>query len=261
MAAWAPASYLEFADERARPFLDLMARVRAPSPDRVVDLGCGPGNLTALLAKRWPDAAVTGVDSSESMISAAPQGLGVDFAVADLTEWRPARPIDVLVTNATLQWVPGHLDLLPRLVGWLAPGGWFAMQVPGNFHEPSHLLLRTLTDDPRFRQHTRDLVYPSSHDAATYVRALRRRDVVVDAWETTYLHVLTGSDPVLRWISGTAARPVLQALPPDLRASFEAEYAAALRAAYPADDGEVVLPFRRVFAVAHKAVGAHEEDA
>jgi trans-aconitate 2-methyltransferase len=219
----------------------------------VVDLGCGPGNLTAVLAQRWPGATVTGVDSSASMIAAAPQGPNLCFEVADLTRWRPTRAIDVLVANAVLQWVPGHLDLLAPLAGWLAPGGWFALQVPGNFGEPSHALLRSLADDPRFRDYTAGLTQPWAHDATTYLEVLSGQGLVVDAWETTYLHVLAGPDPVLRWVSGTGARPVLQALPPALRETFEVEYAAALREAYPDRGGRVVLPFRRVFAVAHRA--------
>jgi trans-aconitate 2-methyltransferase len=252
MATWDPGGYLRFADERGRPFMDLTGRVRAANPRTVVDLGCGPGNLTACLARRWPGAAVTGVDSSESMIAAAPQGANVRFEVADLSRWQPADAVDVLVANAVLQWVPGHLEQLPRLVDWLAPAGWFALQVPGNFDQPSHVLLRRLADDARFREHTAGLTWPSAHGADTYLDVLGRQGLVVDAWETTYLHVLTGPDPVLRWISGTGARPVLQALPPDLRATFETEYAAALREAYPDRGGHVVMPFRRVFAVAHE---------
>lgn len=250
MATWDPDVYLRFADERARPFTDLLSRVPATDPGSVVDLGCGPGNLTATLAERWPEATVLGVDASPQMVAEATGGPRLSFEVADLRVWEPATPLDVLVSNATLQWVPGHLQLLPRLVSWLAPGGWLAVQVPGNFAEPSHVLLRTLAADPRYAAHTSQVTFPSSHDPVDYLRVLRQLGLRVDAWETTYLHVLTGPDPVLRWISGTGARPVLQALPDDLRDDFEAEYAARLRTAYPEEDGEIVLPFRRVFAVA-----------
>lgn len=252
MATWDPDTYLHFADERARPFADLIGRVAAADPRRVVDLGCGPGNLTATLAQRWPAASVTGVDASAEMVAQAPGGPRLGFEVADLRTWQPADPIDVLVSNATLQWVPGHLDLLDRLVSWLAPGGWLAVQVPGNFDEPSHVLLRELAADPRFAAHTASLTFPGSHHPATYLRELRALGMQVDAWETTYLHVLSGRDPVLRWVKGTGARPVLQALPADLRTDFEQEYGARLREAYPDEDGQVLLPFRRVFFVAHK---------
>jgi trans-aconitate 2-methyltransferase len=258
---WDPDRYLTFADERGRPFVDLVARIGAEAPRRVVDLGCGPGNLTALLAARWPDAEVTGLDSSPEMIEAArrdrePTGSGVAFDVADLRDWAPAEPVDVLVSNATLQWVPGHLDLLPRLVAAVAPGGWLAFQVPGNFDEPSHTIRRDLAALPDYAAHTAGADHPDSYDAATYLDALADLDAVdaVDAWETTYLHVLRGPDPVFTWVSATGARPTLQALPDDLRPRFEAEFKTRLAAAYPTRaDGSVLLPFRRVFVVARMA--------
>ena len=253
---WDPERYLTYADERGRPFVDLVARVGAQSPRRVVDLGCGPGNLTALLATRWPDATVTGLDSSPEMVEAArrdvPGSTGrVEFEVADLRAWQPAEPVDVLVSNATLQWVPGHLDLLPALVSAVAPGGWVAFQVPGNFDEPSHTIRRDLAALPEYAAHTAGVAVPSSHDPADYYDALADLGCRVDAWETTYLHVLSGTDPVFTWVSGTGARPTLQALPPGLREDFEAEFRSRLSAAYPTrDDGTVLLPFRRVFVVA-----------
>jgi len=249
---WDPDRYLTFADERGRPFVDLVARVQAQSPREVVDLGCGAGNLTGLLAQRWPQAHVVGLDSSPEMIETA-RGLGqrVDYHVADLRDWRPGQPVDVLVSNATLQWVPGHLELLASLVAGVAPGGWFAFQVPGNFEEPSHTIRRDLAAEPPYAMFTAGVAVPDSHDPAVYYEALTAAGCTVEAWETTYLHVLSGPDPVFTWVSGTGARPTLQALPDDLRASFEAEYKTRLTAAYPVrDDGTVLLPFRRVFAVA-----------
>lgn len=252
MHTWDPERYLTYADERGRPFVDLLARIAHPRPGRVVDLGCGPGNLTALLATRWPRADVVGLDSSPQMIEAARRDIpGIDFAVADVRGWEPAAPVDVLVSNATLQWLPEHLDLLPRLVAGVTPGGWFGFQVPGNFAEPSHSIRRDLAAEPRYAAHTAGVAVPSSHDASTYYEVLAGLGCVVDAWETTYLHVLSGPDPVFTWVSGTGARPTLQALPDDLRPGFEAEFKARLRAAYPTrEDGTVVLPFRRVFVVA-----------
>ncbi|MFA6576895.1 MAG: trans-aconitate 2-methyltransferase [Nocardioides sp.] len=257
---WDPERYLTYADERGRPFVELVARVAADRPDRVVDLGCGPGNLTALLADRWPEAEVVGLDSSPEMIDAARRAQSevqpeveprVAFDVADLREWTPpAASVDVLVSNATLQWVPGHLDLLPRLLSAVRPGGWLAFQVPGNFGEPSHTLRAELAAQAPYAAHTRGIAGPASHDPAVYLEALTALGCRVDAWETTYLHVLTGDDPVFDWVSGTGARPTLQALPDDLRPEFERELKAQLRAAYPARDGRVVLPFRRIFVVA-----------
>jgi trans-aconitate 2-methyltransferase len=255
--AWDPHQYLAFADERARPFTELVARIGATAPTTVVDLGCGTGALTALLARRWPDASVVGIDSSAEMVAAAPDDQGVELVVGDLRDWRlradSAVPgVDVLVSNAALQWVPGQLDLLGGLVATVVPGGWFAFQVPGNFEEPSHTIRRELAAEPAYVEHTAGVATPEAHDAATYLRALTDLGCEVDAWETTYLHVLQGADAVFNWVSGTGARPTLEALPTDLRPPFEAEFKRRLRAAYPARDGSVVLPFRRVFVVARR---------
>ena len=253
---WDPDRYLAFADERGRPFLDLVARVGAEAPATVVDLGCGPGGLTALLAQRWPDATVIGVDSSPDMIARASAEVpGVAFTVADLRDWLTASdspPADVLVSNATLQWIPDHLDLLPALVAAVARGGWLALQVPGNHDEPSHTLRAELAAEPPYAAHTAGVATVHAHDAETYLRALHELGCEVDAWETTYLHVLRGEDPVFTWISGTGARPTLQALPDDLRPRFEEELKARLRTAYPDRGDGVVLPFRRIFVVARR---------
>ena len=232
--------------------MDLLHRVDPRRPRRVVDLGCGPGNLTALLAERWPDADVLGVDASTEMVQRAlsdgpPR---VRFELGDARDWEPAEPVDVLVANATYQWVPGHLALLPRLVGRVAPGGWFAFQVPGNFGEPSHTLLHELAADPRYASWTEGLPRPFSHDPVVYAEALQDLGLRVDAWETTYLHLLTGEDPVFAWVSGTGAGPILAALPEVQREEFTRDYRAALRAAYPRRPHGTLLPFRRVFVVA-----------
>ena len=253
--SWDPDRYLAYADERGRPFVDLIARIDAGGPRSVVDLGCGPGTLTSLLADRWPGADVVGLDSSPDMIAAATDSARSDgrvaFAVADLRTW--SGEADVLVSNATLQWVPDHLDLLPRLVRQVTPGGWFAFQVPGNFGEPSHTIRAELAAEEPYAAHTAGVAAPSSHDPATYLETLTALGCTVDAWETTYLHVLTGPDPVFTWVSGTGARPTLQALPADLRPGFEAEFKRRLADAYPEHEYGVVLPFRRIFVVAQVA--------
>jgi trans-aconitate 2-methyltransferase len=257
--SWDPERYLAFAGERGRPFVDLLARVGAPQPRTVVDLGCGPGNLTRLLEERWPDARVVGIDSSAEMIDQARRDAGpVDFEVGDLRTWPDSTPVgavDVLISNATLQWVPGHVELLPALFATVAPGGWLAFQVPGNFDQPSHTIRAELAAEAPYAEHTADVAVPDAHDAATYLAALAELGSDVDAWETTYLHVLHGDDPVFTWVSGTGARPTLQALEaadPALRRRFEDEFRRRLRAAYPDTGHGVVLPFRRVFVVAHK---------
>ena len=260
MPSWDPTTYLDFADERSRPFVDLVSRVNAAHPTVVLDLGCGPGQLTASLADRWPDAQILGLDSSPEMIARAAEFAGprVSFQLQDLRDWRPETPVDVIISNATLQWVPRHRDLLPFLVSTLSPGGWFAFQVPGNFAEPSHRLLRQLAADPRYAPLLIEVAWPDAADAASYLDDLAGLGCSVDAWETTYIHLLSGPNPVFRWISGTGARPVLQALPDDLRAQFVAEYQDLLNAAYPTGPYGTVLPFRRVFVVAQR--GHHASD-
>jgi len=254
---WDPDRYLTFADERSRPFRELLVRVDAEHPRAVVDLGCGTGDLTALLAQRWPDADVLGIDSSAEMVTRATASGRLRFEVGDLRAWvnGPSEPVDVLISNATLQWLPDHLDLLPQLVEKVTPGGWFACGVPGNFDEPSHTIRRDLAAQAPYVQHTRDVAVPASHPPETYLDRLAGLGLRADVWETTYLHVLGGDDPVFTWVSATGARPTLQALPRGLREQFEAEFRSRLRAAYPARDFGVVLPFRRIFMVAQRPFG------
>jgi trans-aconitate 2-methyltransferase len=253
---WDPAQYVRYADERGRPFAELIARVRVEQPREVVDLGCGPGSLTAGLAQRWPDAHVTGVDSSPDMINTA-ETLAlpgrVEFECADLREWRPAGPIDVLVANAVFQWVPGHLDLLADLAGWLAPGGAIAFQVPDNFDEPSHTIARELRQSAKWsdRLGARADRRVGVERPETYLTVLAEAGLEPDVWQTTYLHILHGDDAVLEWIKGTALRPVLEALAGDDAATqeFLDECGAALRATYPPGQYGTLFPFRRTFAV------------
>jgi trans-aconitate 2-methyltransferase len=253
---WNPQQYGKYADERGRPFADLVGRIGAGDPRLVVDLGCGPGNLTATLLERWPSATVRGIDSSTEMIEAA-QPLTSDrltFEVGDLREWTaPPESVDVIVTNATLQWIPEQLDLLPGFVQALRPGGWLAIQIPGNGDAPSHAILRELAATPPYAEFAADKSLRADVPGpAEYVEALSAEGCSVDAWETTYNHLLSGDNAVLEWVKGTGARPVLQALPDDLRATFEKEYGARLAEAYPQRSFGTLLPFRRIFAVAHK---------
>jgi trans-aconitate 2-methyltransferase len=266
---WDPAQYLSFADERSRPFFDLTGRIAATAPGYVVDLGCGPGQLTAALARRWPDAEIDGIDSSAEMIAAAERmlsdaaapgahkaegGGGLTFAVGDVVDWKPERPVDVIVSNAVLQWVPGHMELLPRWAANLAQGGWLAFQLPGNFDQPSHAVLRELAAASRWRDKVAGArLNRQAGEPADYLDVLARAGLRVDAWETTYLHVLSGADPVTEWYKGTGLRPVLSVLSEDDAAEFVAEYGARMRAAYPAASYGTAFPFRRVFVVAQKA--------
>lgn len=256
---WDPTQYARYADERSRPFHELIARIDAADPARVVDLGCGDGVLTATLAERWPAASVLGIDSSERMLAAAAPVAGprLRFEPGAIEDWRPAGPVDVLVSNAALQWVPEHVEQLPRLTGAVRPGGWLAFQVPGNGDAPSHTLLADLRRSARWRDRlgTGAGRFPDTRDPSDYLDRLARLGCAVDAWETTYAHVLTGPDPVLEWVRGTALRPVLEMLSPAEAADFEADYGAALRAAYPSAPYGTVVPFRRVFVVARVGAG------
>jgi trans-aconitate 2-methyltransferase len=262
---WDTTQYLRFGGERARPFFDLLARVAAENPGFVVDMGCGPGNLTVALAERWPSASVVGVDSSPEMIEAAQARVlyinnraadapGLSFMRDDVRHWKPQALPDVIVSNAVLQWVPEHREVLADWAGWLTDGGWLAVQVPGNFDQPSHAIMRELADSPRWRPFLTDVnLTRKSADPADYAGLLAEAGCEVDAWETTYLHILQGADPVLEWIKGTGLRPVLEVLDAEQAADFLAEYGELLRVAYPPQPFGMVFPFRRIFAVAHRA--------
>ncbi|AXK36516.1 methyltransferase domain-containing protein [Streptomyces armeniacus] len=266
--SWAPDQYLRFEALRARPLRDLLAGVPGvpgePAP-RVADLGCGPGNSTALLAERWPAAHITGYDNSPHMLEqayrlegSARHGGRLDFTYADLNDWRPpdAEHFGLVVANAALQWVPDHRAYFGEWLGTLAARGVFAFQVPGNFRSPSHTTLAGLCTAPRWRDRLGDLAARPDTVAgpAGYIADLERLDCDVDAWETTYHQLLPGPDAVLEWVKGTALRPVLSRLEGDgaARDAFLEEYRAALAAAYPATDRGTRFPFRRVFVVAVK---------
>ena len=255
---WDAVQYLRFGGERARPFFDLVARVGATDPRYVADLGCGPGNLTAALAERWPDAAVTGVDNSPEMIAAARASVpeaprNLSFALGDVRDWQPEHPVDVLVCNAVLQWVPDHDGLLQRWADLLAPAGWLAFQLPGNFSEPSHAIVKEMAASPRWRGLLEGVrLNRQAGDPADYVALLSRPGFQVDAWETSYLHVLQGDNPVLEWTKGTTLRPVLAWLDAEQGAAFVREYGERLRETYKPHSFGTLFPFRRVFTVVHR---------
>jgi trans-aconitate 2-methyltransferase len=281
---WDAGQYLRFGGERARPFFDLVAQVGATDPRYVADLGCGPGNLTVALARRWPGAAVAGVDSSPEMIATAQANTGqantgqantgqpntgqpntgqpntgqavpnLSFALGDVWDWRPEQPLDVLVSNAVLQWVPGHDELLIRWADLLAPGGWLAFQLPGNFDQPSHEIVKEMALSPRWRALLAGVqLNRQAGDPADYVALLARPGFAVDAWETTYLHILPGENPVREWTKGSTLRPVLAALDAEQGDAFVREYGERLSEAYHPQSFGTIFPFRRVFAVVHRA--------
>lgn len=254
---WNPAQYERFRDERKRPFFELLARVDASAPAQVVDLGCGTGDLTLVLAERWPMARVTGVDSSEAMVAEARRTATdrVHFELADLARWTPSAPVDVLVSNAALHWLPDHPALLTRLVSLLAPGGVLAFQVPANFEAPSHRRIDEVRALPRFAPALTHVRRGHAEPLDAYEAWLAGMGLTVDAWDTTYLHVLPGEDAVLQWLLGTTLRPVLAALGPEESQAFLDTLRPLLRSDYPAAERGTPFRFTRRFVVASRREG------
>lgn len=257
MADWDAGQYLKFADERTRPAADLLARVPLAAPARAVDLGCGPGNSTALIAARFPAAAITGLDSSPAMLEEARRTLpALTFVEADLAAWEPDTAPDLIFANAVLQWLPDHARLLPRLAGFLAPGGCLAVQMPDNLDEPSHRLMREVAEEPPFRGALADAAGARTTLGSfqDYDAWLSRAGCTVDLWRTTYVHPMQGHRGIVDWVRSTGLRPFLAPLSPEQQAEYLARYEEALRQAYPAqEDGRVLLPFPRLFIVARRA--------
>jgi trans-aconitate 2-methyltransferase len=254
MAEWNPSQYLKFADERTRPAADLLARVPLAAPATIVDLGCGPGNSTELLARRWPQARLTGVDSSANMLAdAARAHPDWSWEKADIARWSPPSPVDLIFANASVHWVPDHPALFPRLFGFVAAGGALAIQMPRNFDAPSHALMRAVAEDPRWRARLAPVArHPVAEPARyyDYLAPLARR---VDLWESDYMHVMDGPAAILEWVRGSGLRVYLDPLEVAERTDFTARYLAALTEAYrPAVDGKVLFPFRRLFLVAER---------
>ncbi|MDH4278021.1 MAG: methyltransferase domain-containing protein [Acidimicrobiia bacterium] len=250
--AWDPGQYLRFADHRARPGVELMARIQHDEPELVVDLGCGPGNLTALLAERWPRARVVGVDSSVEMIEAARRDHpGIEWVVADIASWEPDQPVDVLYSNATLHWLDDHPRLVPLIRSWLRPsGGTAAIQMPDNWWAPTHRVPADILDEGTWPQKAVEALMRDRLSAPeNYRRWLQPASV--DQWRTTYYQELPGPDAVWNWVTGSLLRPVLTALGDEDRNRFAADCRQRYAEAYPHDaDGTVLLPFSRLFMVA-----------
>jgi trans-aconitate 2-methyltransferase len=252
MPSWDPCQYLKFDEERTRASRDLCARILLDAPERVLDLGCGPGNSTQILRERWPQAALTGLDSSpEMLVRARAQGPAADWLLADVAAWEPEAPFDVVFSNAMVQWLPDAEVQVPRFQGWAAPGGCLAVQVPcGNRMRD---LIVDVAASPRWRAALAGAAHwRALHDPAFYYDLLAPRAARVDLWQTTYQHVLESHEALVEWYAGTGMRPFLDALPdPADRAAFRAEVLQASRGAYPrAADGKVLLAFPRLFFVA-----------
>jgi trans-aconitate 2-methyltransferase len=254
MTDWSAAQYVKFEDERTRPARDLLARVPLASVAAAVDLGCGPGNSTELIAERYPDATITGLDTSADMLAAARRRLPrATFVEGDVARWTPAAPVDLIFANAVLQWVPAHLEVVARLMACLTPGGVFALQVPDNQMEPSHAAMRaTAAEGPWAAKFAppiaRDVIPPVEryYDRLSPFGA-------VDIWRTTYHHPMRDPAAIVEWVKGTGLRPFLDRLDDTERPAFLAAYEARLAEAYPLRaDGKLLFRFPRLFVVARR---------
>ena len=252
--AWSATQYSKFEKERNRPITDLLAHIPTLNVRKAVDIGCGPGNSTELLQAAYSAANVSGMDSSADMIEAARKRMpGSEFEIADISNWQGSAPYDIILANASLQWVPDHQTLFTSLIAKLAEGGTLAVQMPDNFEEPAHRLMReTAANGMRAGKLADASKRIAREDAAWYFEKLRRKVGTLDIWRTTYFHQLSGgSEAIVEWFKGTGLRPYLDALNPDEKAAYLQQYTQAIAEAYPAaPDGTVLLPFPRLFIVA-----------
>jgi len=249
---WSPSVYLQFEDERTRPARDLLAHVPLTAARRVVDVGCGPANSTALLAARFPSAEIVGLDSSPAMLDEARKVLpSARFVEGDANSWIPDPGVDLVFANAIYQWIPAHLELFPRIMSALSPGAALAVQMPDNIDEPTHRLMRVAAADPRWAARLAGAHRAALPPPSRYYDALRPVATRVDIWHTVYNHALEDADAIVDWVRGTGLRPFIDPLSPDERQMFLSRYRALVADAYPpAVDGRVLLRFPRLFMVA-----------
>ena len=253
---WDPAQYHRFRGERARPFFDLLGRVPDGPVRRVADLGCGSGELTRTLLERWPQATVWGVDHSEEMLARAAEGPAqprLRFVRADLASWEPEAPLDRIVSNAALQWLPDHGELLERLTRFLAPEGALAVQVPMSRGEGAFRLLDELVLEAPWRERLRAAGRrPSIETPAFYAERLLGLGLEIELWETVYHHRMAGPPEVVEWMKGTALRPLLAALAPPEQTEFLEALVERVAPLHPRGPHGIFFPFRRLFFVARR---------
>ncbi|MFC6337639.1 trans-aconitate 2-methyltransferase [Pseudomonas sp. CCM 7891] len=250
---WSAQQYSMFEQQRTRPVRDLVAAIPVTNVRTAVDLGCGPGNSTEVLAQRFPQAVVTGMDSSDDMLVNARERLpALNFELTDIGTWHPAQPFDVILANASLQWLPDHATLYPHLVNQLTPGGTLAVQTPDNLDEPAHRLAREVAAQGPWASKIGAVKHNERHTASFYYELLSRHCSTVDVWRTTYHHPLAGGHgAVVEWFKGSALRPFLAPLDESEKSAFLDAYLARITQAYPAlVDGTVLLPFPRLFIIA-----------
>ena len=250
-----PVQYARFSDERSRPFHTLLSRVPERDYRRVVDLGCGSGELTRSISDRWPEATVLGLDSSPQMLERAGEyarPTRLDFRLGDIDAY--SDPVDLIFTNAALQWVDSHESLFPRLVSLVQLGGVLAVQMPSSFEQPSHLLLDQTARSGPWADKLSNWRKLQVKPLQWYIDLMMSLGLEVDAWETVYYFVLQGQDPVLQWVKGTSLQPILNLLDQDEQAEFSSVYAAALRTAYPESVAGTIYPFKRIFFVASRPI-------
>ncbi|MFP5332572.1 MAG: methyltransferase domain-containing protein [Acidimicrobiia bacterium] len=250
---WDPVRYEQFLDHRLRPGIDLMNRIGRFTPSRIVDLGCGTGRLTRLLAGSHPDSEVVGVDSSPEMLEQAQQPpSAIRWVQASVTEWEPDHEYGLIFSNAALHWLDDHPALFARLGSWVPAGGVLAVQMPDNWNQPTHTIPSAMVEGPEFRDVSALLARNRVAPPARY-REWLGDGLTVDLWTTTYHQILEGEDPVFDWVSATVLAPVLAALDPSRRDRFAAECVRRYREVYPPEpDGTTILPFRRLFIVARR---------
>jgi len=256
MSAWDPNIYLRFSNERTRPAIDLVSRIDIPGPERIIDLGCGPGNSTEILHQRWPHAHVTGLDNSAEMLSAAQKSNpALEWILADASAWQAATPYHIIFSNAALQWMPDHARLIPRLFAMVAKGGALAFQIPARLGSPLHQFILQVAEEPEWAaQMAGARTGFLTEGSAFYYDALASAASAIDLWETEYYHIMQDHQAIITWAKGAALRPFLDALgTEEQRERFTRLIAARIERAYRRQgDGKVLFPFRRLFVVAYR---------